>query len=57
MTYVSSLSHYDQDKVIQSVYKDDQKRFIDKNEAKKISAMKKNDPNITIEDCIKNILK
>ena len=57
MTYLSSLSHDDQDKVIQSMYKNDQKRIIDKKEAKKISAMKKNDPNITIEDCIKNILK
>ena len=57
MTYLSSLSHDDQDKILQSMYKNSKKRIINKSDAKKISSMKKKDPEISIDECIKNVLK
>ena len=57
MTQLSSLSHQDQDKILQSMYNDDQKRIIDKSQAKKINTLKKNNSELNIEKCITDVLK
>jgi len=54
---MSSLKQDEQDKIIQSSYNDDKKRVILKKDVLKILAWKRDNPDISIGECIEKILK
>ena len=54
---LSNMTFYEQDLIIQSTFNDAGKRVLGKEDVKKIRQWKNNNPNMPIEDCIKNVLK
>lgn len=54
---LSNMTSHEQDLIIQSTFSDTGKRVLGKEDVKKIRQWKKNNPNLPIEDCIKNVLK
>ncbi len=55
---ISSLSHDEQDIVLQSVYKNNkEKRDLFKKDLAKIAKFRKNNPKLTIQECIEKVFK
>ena len=57
MALLSSLELGEQDKIIQSLYDDDKKKSLVKNDINKIIKWKNENPNISIDECITKVLK
>jgi len=55
---LKSLSHEEQDIVLQSVYKgDEQKKGLFKNDMKKIAKFRRENEDLTIQDCVEKVFK